>query len=64
MKNRLSKRRLYAEVHAFKRAHHWMADEQYAWEFMPPAGREFGSVDDERLVKLEAIKENYSETLQ
>jgi len=43
MKHRLKKRWLYVRVLAFKQARHWMTDEEYAWEFMPPVGSEFGS---------------------
>jgi DNA-dependent RNA polymerase auxiliary subunit epsilon len=56
MKNRPRKRRLYAKVQAFKRARHWMTEEEYAWEFMPPIGREFGSQDYERPIEQDAIK--------
>jgi len=58
MKNRLRKRRLYAKMQTFKRAHRWMSEEKYAWEFMPPVGREFGSQDYERLIEQDALKEN------
>lgn len=57
MKNRLRKRRLYAKVLAFKQAWHWMTQEEYAWEFMSPIGREFGSTDYKRLMDLDASKE-------
>lgn len=43
MKHRLKKRQLYARVLTFKQARHWMTDEEYAWEFMPAVGSEFGS---------------------
>lgn len=33
-----------------------MTDEQYAWERMPPVGREFGSPDYDRLMTLDAMK--------
>jgi hypothetical protein len=57
MKNRLRKRWLYAKVQAFKQAHHRMTEEEYAWEFMSPVGREFGSQGYERLMALDAMKE-------
>ena len=57
MKNRLRKRWLYAKVLAFKQARHWMIQEEYAWEFMPPVGRECGSPDYNRLMNLNAQKE-------
>ncbi|HZW12916.1 MAG TPA: hypothetical protein VFF81_06970 [Noviherbaspirillum sp.] len=47
MKQRLKKRRLYAQVLTFKQSRHWMTEEEYAWEFMPPVGREFGSGSSE-----------------
>jgi hypothetical protein len=32
-----------------------MTDEEYAWDRMPPVGREFGSPDYERLAALDAL---------
>lgn len=44
MKMRQQRRRLYAMVQAFKESRFWMTDEEFAWEFAPPVGREFGSL--------------------
>lgn len=44
MKMRQQRRRLYAMAQAFKESHFWMTDEEFAWEFAPPVGREFGSL--------------------
>lgn len=58
MKNRHKKRCLYAKVQAFKQARHWMTDEEFAWEFIAPVGREFGSSNYERLMAEDAMKES------
>lgn len=42
---------------AFKQSRNWMTDEEYAWEYMRPVGREFGSPDYERLAALDALAE-------
>jgi DNA-dependent RNA polymerase auxiliary subunit epsilon len=56
MKNRLRKRRLYATMQAFKLARQWMTEEEYAWEFMSPVGREFGSPDYEQLTAPDVLQ--------
>ena len=57
MKNRFKKKRIYAMTLAFKESRYWMTDEEYAWEFAPPVGREFGSPDYERLTASDALTE-------
>ena len=39
----------------YHESRHWLTDEEYAWEFVLPVGREFGSPDYERLAKLDAV---------
>jgi len=44
MKSRTKKRRLYAKAKRFRASRFWMTEEDYAWEFMRPVGREVQSL--------------------
>jgi putative toxin-antitoxin system antitoxin component (TIGR02293 family) len=55
MNNRIRKRLVYSMSHARCTARHWMTDEEYLWEWMAPVGREFGSLDVDRLRKIEVL---------
>ena len=55
MNNRKKKHRIYAMFRMYHESRNWLTDEVYAWEFMLPVGREFGSPDYERLAKLDAV---------
>lgn len=55
MSNRKKKRRIYAMSKMHHESRHWLTDDEYAWEFMLPVGREFGSPDYERLAKSDRL---------
>ncbi|RJG02640.1 hypothetical protein [Noviherbaspirillum sedimenti] len=55
MNHRKKKHRIYAMSKTYHESRHWLTDEEYAWKFMRPVGREFASPDFERLAELDAL---------